>query len=322
MYTKTCKRYIEVLGDPNDSQKHFRTVNALPAYNRHILVDRRHDELWPHNYCELCHFIRPIRSKHCFFCGHCVAIFDHHCPLVANCVGGGNYRYFVQFIILQALSVSWAFYIATNALFTVTLFDVHTDRKAAFDHNDEFYRHTKAGWVLRSLLFVVLFIFMFSLIGLCGFHLYLVATNQTTMELFRPDYVDRYLYDEMQRKIKYQKKQGINAMHDIHEMKKRRQKMLVSGYLRRVYSRSAKWHRDARIPHKGIRDICLLYLQKKIEKSDGVYQYKYFGDNIKSYRRYFDHGVLENVWQFWMEDIKPEFRTPLKCKWARSIRNS
>ena len=74
----------------------------------------------------------------------------------------------------------------------MTLFDVHTDRKVAYDHHDEFYKHTKAGWVLRSLLFVVMFIFMFSLIGLCGFHLYLVATNQTTMELFRPDYVDRY----------------------------------------------------------------------------------------------------------------------------------
>ena len=191
-YTKDTKRYIKVMGDPNDQQfRHFRVVDSIPPYNRSIVVDRRHDTLWPHNYCELCHFIRPIRSKHCFFCGHCVALFDHHCPLVANCVGGGNYRPFVCFILLQACSVSWAFYMATNALFTVTFLDVHRDRNAATDHHDEFYRHTRMGWVFRVLLFVVLFIFMFSLIGLCGFHLYLVATNQTTMELFRPDWVDR-----------------------------------------------------------------------------------------------------------------------------------
>ena len=191
---KHRKRYIEVLEHHQssfDRHQPFKVVDKVPDYNRVIRIDREDIDTWPHNYCEICHFIRPIRSKHCFFCGHCVALFDHHCPLVANCVGGGNYRYFVFFIILQAMSVSWAFYMATNALFTVTMFDVHTERNAGTNHHDALYDHTRTGWVFRVLLFVVLFIFMFSLIGLCGFHLYLTATNQTTMEMFRPDWVDR-----------------------------------------------------------------------------------------------------------------------------------
>merc|ERR1712003_1759 len=57
LFTKERGRYIEVMEPADDGQKQFRVVGALPEYNRCILVDRRRDELWPSNYCELCHFV-------------------------------------------------------------------------------------------------------------------------------------------------------------------------------------------------------------------------------------------------------------------------
>ena len=44
--------------------------------------------------------------------------------------------------------------------------------------------------------------FLFSIIGLTGFHLYLLAT--TTMDT-RPDSVDKYLYEEIKKKKEFEK---------------------------------------------------------------------------------------------------------------------
>ncbi|GJN04644.1 hypothetical protein PR202_ga22209 [Eleusine coracana subsp. coracana] len=38
-------------------------------------------------FAEPVQIIRPMRSKHCPTCKHCVEQFDHHCPWISNCVG-------------------------------------------------------------------------------------------------------------------------------------------------------------------------------------------------------------------------------------------
>lgn len=50
-------------------------------------------------HCLRCGIYKPIRSSHCSTCNRCVADFDHHCPVVANCVGKKNTRVFSGYLV-------------------------------------------------------------------------------------------------------------------------------------------------------------------------------------------------------------------------------
>ena len=49
--------------------------------------------------CHACKVVRPPRSKHCRVCRRCCAVMDHHCPFIGNCVGVGNYRWFLAYVV-------------------------------------------------------------------------------------------------------------------------------------------------------------------------------------------------------------------------------
>eukprot|EP00887_Chlorella_sp_A99_P002890 scaffold6.g2890.t1 len=58
--------------------------------------------------CFTCNIYKPIRSKHCANCDRCVAEFDHCCPAVNNCVGAGNRRAFMGYLLsLWAAEALW-----------------------------------------------------------------------------------------------------------------------------------------------------------------------------------------------------------------------
>ncbi|PWN34356.1 zf-DHHC-domain-containing protein [Meira miltonrushii] len=42
---------------------------------------------------------KPERTHHCSICDTCILKFDHHCPWLNQCVGIGNERYFVLFMV-------------------------------------------------------------------------------------------------------------------------------------------------------------------------------------------------------------------------------
>ncbi|GAA6021373.1 hypothetical protein JCM10207_002026 [Rhodosporidiobolus poonsookiae] len=68
------------------------------------------------NFCLTCLVRRPLRSKHSYATGRCVARFDHYCPWVWNDVGVNNHRQFLLFVgslvvgVLFYIHLSWGYF--------------------------------------------------------------------------------------------------------------------------------------------------------------------------------------------------------------------
>jgi len=119
--------------------------------------------------CPKCSRQKPDRCHHCSICRRCVLKMDHHCPWVNNCVGHGNYRYFCLFMLFLAFCCLFVAISSCN-LFISSMF---RPRRSKLSFSDRQF---------ISLSFIIAVCILIALFLLGGFHIYLVLTNQTTIE--------------------------------------------------------------------------------------------------------------------------------------------
>eukprot|EP01083_Nonionella_stella_P225324 801195_1 len=195
-YIKLNDNDKALFGDDEKAQENARDTEYVAAWNNNIIIDPRNA---PFNFCWRCQFMRPIRSKHCYDCDRCIAKFDHHCPMVGNCVGGKNHRFFVLFLFTESVVIVWCF--------QLSLLDLYGKYHTIISrHNHGKHIQLDLSLVFRLLFFLSMFFAMFIVIGLSGFHCYLSTSNQTTYEMVKPHILEKWVKEENKRKHKYHKK--------------------------------------------------------------------------------------------------------------------
>ncbi|XP_061589209.1 palmitoyltransferase ZDHHC12-B [Cololabis saira] len=115
--------------------------------------------------CRRCLVQQPMRSKHCHTCQRCVRRYDHHCPWIENCIGERNHRWFILYLLLQLLVLTWGCWLCWTGL------SVAPSWRPWLSSNGVLL----AVAALLALLAVVVLM-------LLGSHLYLISVNTTTWE--------------------------------------------------------------------------------------------------------------------------------------------
>ncbi|KAM0722702.1 hypothetical protein Q7P37_002143 [Cladosporium fusiforme] len=169
-------------------------------------------------YCKKCRCVKPDRSHHCSTCGKCVLKMDHHCPWLATCAGLRNYKPFLLFLIYTSI-FCWA-------CFGVSAWWVWMEI-AEQAQMEEGMR------VVNTILLAVLGgIIGLVLSGFTGWHLYLTATGQTTIESLEKT---RYL-SPLRRNMEHQLHAHRNYVGDDNNSDPHPESQTITEHLKEIHA--------------------------------------------------------------------------------------
>lgn len=112
---------------------------------------------------------KPERAHHCKVCKTCVLKYDHHCPWINQCVGLGNERYFILFMLWFAFG---------TALYTAGGWSLAVD----VVWGSESWPYTLAPPVVFLIVFIMAAVMGLVVFILALWHIYLVAHGETSVE--------------------------------------------------------------------------------------------------------------------------------------------
>ena len=140
--------------------------------------------------CQTCRIPKPARSKHCSMCGMCVAIADHHCIWLNQCVGEQNYRYFLLFLFVHVVFFAYATVVSFLVVYSEVVERDLLNATFVNHSTREEYKATlwmvfmflvnQKGYVIFICVFA--FIMTIAILGFLIYHLILVGYGMTTNE--------------------------------------------------------------------------------------------------------------------------------------------
>jgi palmitoyltransferase len=192
VFTTSLGLFLLINTFVNYGKAMFMDAGTPPFFNdakESELVDAAGEELGqaaPPKACKKCGRWKPPRAHHCSVCNRCVLKMDHHCPWINNCVGFNNYRFFLLFLL----------YLSSSCIFVLVVFIFavlhHAKRrpssKGIGSLEDIFMQVVAVGdsdedgqeYIMMSFLLAASILVALCFLG--GMHVYLLLTNQTTIE--------------------------------------------------------------------------------------------------------------------------------------------
>lgn len=121
--------------------------------------------------CEICQTYKPPRCHHCSRCNKCFLKMDHHCAFLDTCIGFHNYKFFIQFLVLNVIMITFGV--------VVLAIDTSSNTNNKIEVLVNFIIFASASAIALCIFIPTLF-----------YHCILITNNETTIESLT---IDAYL---------------------------------------------------------------------------------------------------------------------------------